>query len=141
MSHIPVNHPLRPVYRALAALAGLYILVFGIVGAVRAGGTPAFSQDHLYWVLGLRTNLGFAALSIAAGALLLLAAAVGRNVDRFVNLWGSVVFIAVGTVMLGLMRTNANVLGFSMVNCIVSFLLGSLLLTAGLYGRSARTTA
>lgn len=136
MSHIPVNHPLRPLYQVLAAFAGLYVLVFGIVGAVRAGGTPAFSREHLFWVLGLRTNLGFAFLSIAAGAVLVVAAAIGRNVDRFVNLYGSLVFLAVGMVMLGLMRTNANVLGFSMVNCIVSFVLGTVLLAAGLYGRS-----
>ncbi|HKT04485.1 MAG TPA: DUF4383 domain-containing protein [Rugosimonospora sp.] len=139
MSHIPVNHPLRPLYRVLAAVAGLYVLVFGIVAAARTSGTPAFSQDHLQWVLGLRTNLGFAWLSVAAGAVLLLAAAIGRNVDRVVNLAGSLVFIAAGMAMLGLMRTDANVLGFSMANCVVSFVLGTVLLTAGLYGRTGRS--
>ena len=32
MAHIPVNHPARPVYRAIAGLIALYILIFGIFG-------------------------------------------------------------------------------------------------------------
>ena len=135
MEELPVNHPLRPLCRALAALAGLYVLVFGITGYVRTKGTPLFSRDHLEWVLGLRTNLGFAAVSVVVGAVLLLAALIGRNVDRTVNLVASVVFLGVGMLMLALVRTDLNFLGFSVVNCIVSFVLGSVLLTAGLYGK------
>ena len=32
MAHFPVNHPARPLYRVLAGLIGLYILVFGVYG-------------------------------------------------------------------------------------------------------------
>ena len=81
MSHYPVNHPLRPLYRVLAAIAGLYVLVFGVVGVVRAGGAPVFDRSDMV-VLGLRTNLAFALMSIGAGAVILLAWFVGRNVDR-----------------------------------------------------------
>ena len=42
----------------------------------------------------------------------------------------------VGILMLLLLETDANFLGFSMSNCIVSFLIGVVLLTAGLYAKS-----
>jgi hypothetical protein len=137
--HTPVNHHLRPLYRTLAALAGLYVLVFGIVGIVRSSGLPAFEQDGLPWVLGLRANPAFAVLSIVAGAVLLLANLIGRNFDHLVNLAASVVFLLVGMAMLALLQTNANFLGFSMVNCIVSFILGLLTGIAGLYDKVGST--
>lgn len=136
MSHFPVNHPLRPFYRVLAAFAGLYVLGFGAVGIVRAAGSPFFDRGELT-VLGLRTNLAFAVASVLAGAVILLAIFVGRNVDYAVNVWGGVAFMVVGTVGLGLLQTDLNVLNFSMATVIVSFVIGMLLFTAGLYGRSA----
>jgi len=136
LTHLPVNHPLRPLYRILAALAGGYILLFGIVGSARTWGTAAFAQDHLPWVLGLRTNLAFAWLSIVSGAVLVVCAVVGRNFDHLVNLLGGLLFMAVGMLMLGLLRTDVNFLGFSMTNCIVSFVLGTIVFAAGLYGRT-----
>ena len=85
MAHIPVNHPLRPLYRVLAALVGAYVLVFGIIGLVRTWGDDLFARDSV-WVLGLRTNLAFALLSVIFGAVILLADVVGGNVDHLVNL-------------------------------------------------------
>jgi hypothetical protein len=134
--HLPVNHPLRPVYRVLAALVGAYSLVFGIVGFTKTQGTSLFAHTDLPWVLGLRTNLAFALLSIVSGAVLIVCAVIGGNLDFFVNLLGGLVFMVVGVLMLGLMQTDANFLGFSMTNCIVSLLLGTLVFTAGLYGRT-----
>ena len=134
-THIPVNHPLRPLYRVLAALVGGYTLVFGIVGFTQTRGTPLFAQTGLPWVLGLRTNLAFALVPIVSGAVLLVSAIIGRNLDYLVNLFGGVVFMVVGMLMLGLLQTNANFLGFSVTNCIVSFILGCICFTAGLYGR------
>jgi len=136
LTHLPVNHPLRNLYRAAAALIGAGVLVFGIVGFTRTRGTALFAQDHLPWVLGLRTNLAFALLSIVSGAVLLVCAVVGRNLDHVVNFLGGIVFMAVGMLMLGLLRTDANFLGFSMTNCIVSFVLGTIVFAAGLYGRT-----
>jgi hypothetical protein len=140
-SHIPVNHPLRPMYRALAAIAGLYVLIFGIVGFTRTRGTGLFAQEHLPSVLGLRTNLAFALVSIAAGIVIIVSAAVGRNIDYMINLVAGVVFMAVGMIMLGLMNTNANFLGFSMTNCVVSFVLGMAILAAGLYAKTGPKAA
>lgn len=137
MSHIPVDHPLRPLYRVLAALAGIFLLVFGIVGVTQTRGTDFFAQTGLPWVLGLRTNLALAVLSIAAGVVLVAGTAIGHNVDHVVDLVGGAVFMLVGMIMLGLVRTDADILGFSAANCIVSLLIGVVLFTAGLYGRTA----
>jgi hypothetical protein len=140
MSHYPVNHPLRPLYRVLSALAAIYVLMFGLVGIVQTGSGELFDRGDMV-VLGLRTNLAFAVASVVAGAVILLASFVGRNVDRQVNLWGGVVFMAAGTALLALLDTDLNVLNFSMATVIVSFGIGLLLFTAGLYGKSGPVAA
>ena len=135
-SHLPVNHPLRPLYRVLVALIGAGIVVFGIVGYTRTRGTALFAQEHLPWVLGLRTNLAFALLSVLSGAVLVVCAVIGRNLDFRINLLGGLLFMVIGMLMLGLLRTDVNFLGFSMTNCVVSLVLGTVVFTAGLYGRT-----
>jgi hypothetical protein len=136
MAHIPINHPLRPLYRVLTALAGLYILIFGIIGATKAGGAPLFAQHNLHWVLGLRTNLAFAILSIAAGVVILVSVFIGRNIDHYLDLGAGAVFLLVGMLMLALLQTDANFLGFSVVNCVASFIIGTVVFSAGLYGKT-----
>ncbi len=136
MAHTPINHPLRGFYRFLSALAGLYVLVFGVVAFTKTKGEPLFSQTHTAWALGLRSNLAFAIISIIAGAVILVAAMLGRNIDHFVFLWGGGVFMIMGIVMLLLLESDSNFLAFSMSNCIVSFIIGSILVTAGLYTKS-----
>jgi hypothetical protein len=135
MAHLPVNHPARPLLRVLAAVIGLYVLSFGIAGLVDTWGLSFFNRDD-NWVLGLRTNPAFSVLSIVAGAVLAAGAAIGRNVDHFINLAGGVVFLVAGMVMMTLLRTEANLLNFAMANCIVSFVIGLGLLHAGLYGKT-----
>jgi len=136
MSHIPVNHPLRRLYKTLTAFAGLYILIFGIVGLTKTSGMALFSQSNLPRVLGLRTNLAFAILSVLGGLVMLAAVAIGRNIDHYMEIAAGGVFIFVGLLMLALLQTDANFLGFSMVNCIVSFILGMVVFAAGLYGKT-----
>jgi hypothetical protein len=136
MAHIPINHPLRPLYRVLTAIAGLYILIFGIIGAIKTGGNPLFDQKDLHWVLGLRTNLAFAILSIVAGVVIMVSVFIGHNVDHYLDIGAGLGFMVVGMLMLTLLQTDANFLGFSVVNCIVSFVLGMVVLAAGLYGKT-----
>jgi hypothetical protein len=136
MSHIPINHPMRTLYRVLAALAGIYVLAFGVVALSRTSGEPLFTQDHLRWALGLRANMAFALISVAAGVVILGCAVIGRNIDHFINTVGGVFFMAMGMAMMILLRTNANFLGFSMANCIASFVIGLVLFAAGLYGKT-----
>jgi hypothetical protein len=135
MAHLPVNHPARPLLRVLAAVVGLYVLIFGIAGLVDTWGLSFFNRDE-NWVLGLRTNPAFSVLSVVAGAVLVAGAAYGRNIDHFINLTGGVVFLVAGMLMMTLLRTEANLLNFAMPNCIVSFLIGLGLLQAGLYGKT-----
>jgi hypothetical protein len=42
-SHIPVNHRMRGFWRVLATLAGLYVLLAGIVGLSRTSGMATFA--------------------------------------------------------------------------------------------------
>lgn len=133
--HIPVNHHLRPVYRAIALLVGAYFVVYGIIGFARTSGQDFFTRDDAEWVLGLRTNAAFAILSIVVGAVLVLANLVGRNVDSTVNMGMSILLGVVGTALLTVMQTDLNVFAFSMVNVIVVYSAAIILGTAGLYGK------
>jgi hypothetical protein len=135
MAHFPVNHHLRPLYRVLAGLCGLYVLVFGIVAFTRHGHVGIFAQRDVPAALGLHANPAFAMLSIVVGAILFAGAVIGRNVDRWINLVGALVFLVAGMLMLTLLRTSLNVLGFTVATCVVSLVIGMVLLTAGLYGQ------
>src|SRR5262245_57493348 len=124
MSHYPINHHLQPLYRVLAGLCGVYVLIFGIAAVIQTSDRTFFGQDDLPWVLGLRANQAFGWLSILAGVVLIGGALIGRNIDRWINLIGSFVFLVAGFAMMILMQTRLNYLGFTMATCIVSFILG-----------------
>jgi hypothetical protein len=136
--HLPVNHRYRPLYRFLASLAGLYVIVFGIVGAVVSRGHGAFSRGPME-ALGLHTNLAFSILSIVVGAVALLGVALGRNLDFYLELFGGAAFLLVGMLMLALLETGLNILNFTVATCVVSFVIGLVLFTAGLYSRTGTT--
>lgn len=139
-SHIPVNHRLQPFYRFLAALAGIYVLVFGIIGVTRTGSHALFDQNGDVSVFGLRSNLAFAIISIIVGVVVLGGAIIGGNFDHFINLFGGIVFLGAGILMMALLETDADFLNFQMATCIVSFVIGIVLFTAGLYGRTGSMT-
>jgi Domain of unknown function (DUF4383) len=134
MAHIPVNHHLRQLYRTVAVLTGLYVLVFGIAGAVESAGSDFFDRGDIV-ALGLRTNMAFSVLSIVSGAVILGGVLLGRNIDQFINYWGGFLFLIVPTVMLLLLRTDGNILNFSITTVVVSYVIGMVLLAAGLYGK------
>jgi hypothetical protein len=135
MAHLPVNHPSRPFVRLAAAGIGIYILGFGIVGLVESSGLSVFDRGDT-WALGLQTNPAFSILSILAGAVILGAALVGRNVDHFVSLWGGILFLVAGLGMMAVLHTEANLLNFALPNVVVSLLIGMALVTVGLYSKS-----
>ena len=136
LNHFPINHRFRRIYRTLAGLAGLYVLIFGIIGVTKAGGTGLFGRGHIV-ALGLRTNMAFSILSIVVGVLVIGATLYGRNLAHFVHFFGGLVFLLAGLVMLAVLRTSANFLNFTVATCVVSFVIGLVMLTAGLYGRVA----
>ena len=132
--HLPINHRLGGFYRFLAGLAGLYILAFGIVGVIETRGQGFFERSTTE-ALGLRTNPAFAILSIVVGAIVLLGALIGRNIDHYINYFGGIVFWAAGLAGLLVMSTKANILNFNVTTSIVSFIIGTVLFLSGLYGK------
>jgi hypothetical protein len=138
-SHLPVNHPLRPLYRLAAAVSALFALVIGALGAAETSDLPLFQQDDNFVFFGLvRVNLGHSLLMLGSGVLLLLAVLIGRNVDRVLNLFLGGALMMIGLAALPLLRTEVNYLNFDMGNVIIAMVLGIVLFTAGLYGRTAR---
>ncbi len=135
MAHFPVNHQLRPLYRVLAGLCGIYVLAFGITALVQVRDRPFFARTDLPSVLGLHANRAFAILSVVAGAIIVIGAIIGHNTDYWINIACGAVFLLAGLVMLTLLRTEFDFLGFTVTTCIVSFVIGVILALAGLYGR------
>lgn len=134
MAHLPINHRFGGFYRFLAGVGGLYVLLFGIIGAAKTSGDPLFDRGDVT-ALGLRTNLAFSILSIVVGAILVLGALIGRNIDHYINYFGGIVFWGSGLFNLAFNHTKANVLNFNVSTCVVSFLLGTAFMLSGLYGK------
>ena len=134
MAHTPVNHPARPVYRAIGGLTGLYLVIFGALGAIESAGGEFFAQDDTS-VLGQGTNLGYSVVTLLLGVLILVAAGIGRNIDAAANQWLGYLFMALSLLALAFIRTDANFLNFSISTVVVAMLVGLVLLTAGMYGK------
>jgi hypothetical protein len=132
--HTPVNHPLRPFYRTLAALAGVYLVVFGVLGLVATGDAKAVGRSDAT-VLGQHTNVTFAAICLVLGVIVLAGLLIGRNLDVTVNTYLGWGLISVGTLSMLFSHTDLNVLNFSISTCVVSYIAGLVLVTAGLYGK------
>ncbi|WP_326562491.1 DUF4383 domain-containing protein [Micromonospora sp. NBC_01796] len=135
MAHNPVNHPARPIYRAIGGLTGLYLVIFGVLGLIETGGSEAFAQDETTTVLGQGTNLGHSVLAVVLGMIVLIATGLGRNIDAAVNKWFGYLLMAVSLAGLAVIRTDANYLNFSIAGVVVTMLVGLVLLMAGMYGR------
>jgi hypothetical protein len=140
MAHNPVNHPLRPLYRALGALSGVWLILFGIVGLIVNAGDDFFAL-HPEHVLGLGANMFASVLSLITGVTVVIATALGRNLDteayKYLG-WG---ILAVGSYGLAAIRTDANFLGFTVGTVVTEYLVGLILVLAGLYIKSAPTSA
>jgi hypothetical protein len=141
LSHMPVDHHLRPLYRFLTLVTGAYVLLFGIVGVIQTNGGGFFARADVS-ALGLRTNLAFAVASVVAGVVLIASVFIGRNVDTTVAFWGGLAFMVAGMAMLTFLNTHdLNVLNSTMATVGVSFGIGTLLFTAGMYIRSSGRAA
>ncbi|PTA45651.1 DUF4383 domain-containing protein [Micromonospora sp. RP3T] len=134
MAHTPVNHPARPIYRAIGGLVGLYFVVFGGLGIIASAGNDFFAQDDTR-VLGQGTNMGLSLLSILIGVVILVGTAIGRNLDVAVNQWVAYTLMVIGLAALAFLQTDANVLNFSIMTVIVVLTLSLVLLVAGMYGK------
>ncbi|MGC4809426.1 DUF4383 domain-containing protein [Micromonospora sp. DT228] len=134
MAHTPVNHPARPIYRAIGGLTGLYLVVFGVLGIIASTGNEILAQDDTR-VLGQGTNLGFSLISVLLGIVVLVGTALGRNIDVAINQWLSYALMVISLASLAFIRTDANVLNFSIVTVIVVMTVALLLLMVGMYGK------
>ncbi|MFV2017536.1 DUF4383 domain-containing protein [Micromonospora sp. LOL_023] len=134
MSHTPVNHPARPIYRAIAALTGLYLAIFGVLGVVTTFGDAPFAQDDTR-VLGQGANLGFSALCLLLGVIVLAGVGLGRNIDAAINTALAWALMALSLAELAVLRTDANFLNFTVSTCVVVMTIGLVLLMAGMYGK------
>ena len=136
MAHNPVNHPLRPIYRALGALTGAYLVLFGIIGAIMTAGDGLFG-DGSDRVLGQRTNLLWSLVAALIGAIVLIATVIGRNSDTVVDRYFGWGLLAIGSFSLGAIRTDANFLNISISTVVVTYLIGLVLIMAAYYSKVA----
>jgi hypothetical protein len=137
MAHNPVNHPLRPLYRTLGFLAGAYLVVFGIVGLI--GGDLNFAGLNSGTVFGLGSSILWSIISIIVGAIIVLAAVVGRNVDVAANKYLGWTLIVLGGFGLATSRTDANAFGLTIGTVIVTFGVALMLVLSSLYGKVVPT--
>lgn len=133
LTNLPTDNPLNRVYRVAAAIIGLGVLTFGVLGYVHLLGF--FDTSGGRTVLGLSSNVLLSTISVVVGVLLLIGAAAGGNRAAELNFVLGVLFLGSGLANLTLLRTSWNILNFQMRNVIFSFVAGLLLLTFGLYGR------
>ncbi|MBQ0992144.1 DUF4383 domain-containing protein [Micromonospora sp. PSH03] len=134
MAHTPVNHPARPIYRAIGGLTGLYLVVFGVLGIIASTGNEILAQDDTR-VLGQGTNLGFSLLSVLLGIIVLVGTALGRNIDVAINQWLAYTLMVVSLAGLAFIRTDANIFNFSITTVVVVMTAALVLLMVGMYGK------
>ena len=127
MAHTPINHPLRPLYRALGALVGVYLIVFGVVGFLVAG------DGHR--VLGQGANLLWCVVSLLLGVVVLAVTVIGRNLDAKIDQYVGWALVVIAVYELATNRTDANFLDFTVSTVIVTILAGLTLIMAGFYSK------
>ena len=133
LAHIPVNHHLRPLYRALAGLSGVFLVALGIFGLIETSGHELFAREDLPTVLGMQFNPFGAGMFLVFGIVVLALTALGRNIDHLGNFWVGQILVLIAMFELAFLRTDLNLLGFNMAAVIVTMVVGLVVLTASLY--------
>ena len=123
---VPVVHQYGAV--AVAAVIG----VFGILGL--ADGLDYFSTEGDR-VLGLSSNGLLSTVSLVTASVLVAAVFRSARTASTIMMVIGALFLVSALVNLALLRTDYNVLAFSMANVIFSIGAGLVLLTLGAYGR------
>ena len=134
MSHNPVNHPARPIYRAIGGLVGLYFAVFGVLGIIVSAGNDLLAQDDTK-VFGQGTNLGWSLVAVLLGLAVLAGTVLGRNLDVAINKALAYALVVIGLAELAFLQTDANLFNWSILTVIVVLVLALVLLMAAMYGK------
>ena len=135
MAHYPVNHPLRPLYRALAAVVGVALILFGVIGFIQTSGDGLFGHPEAK-IVGLGGNLAASILSVLLGLVVVAATVIGRNVDTATHRVLGWTILVIGSYELAVSRTDANFLDFSIGTVTLYYTLGVLLILSGLYTKT-----
>lgn len=126
------QHPVHVVHRIGAGTLGIVLWVFAGLGYAN-GLQPFETQGQM--VLGLSSNGLLSTISLAAGAVLIAAAAWrGPAASTTTAVMGGL-FLVSGLVHLVILRTEWNILDFGLANVYFSLGAGMALLFLGLYGR------
>jgi hypothetical protein len=133
LAHIPINHHLRPLYRALAGLSGLFLVVVGVWAVIETSGLDLFAREGLPKVLGLQFNPFSAGMYVVFGIGVLAVTALGRNIDHLGNFWLGQLLVLIALLDLAFLRTDANLLGLNMTSVIVTMIVGLVVWTSSLY--------
>lgn len=135
LAHIPVNHHLRPLYRVLAGLSGLYLVVLGAFGLAGTGGLALTAQEGLPEVYGQQLNPLSAGMVLVFGIGVLAVTALGRNIDHFGNFWLGQFLTIIPLLAMAFLRTDGNVLGLNMTSVIVLMVIGLVVWLSSLYAK------
>jgi hypothetical protein len=115
MPHFPLNHPLGGFYRGIAIFTAIAMVIYPL----------AFSD-----------NASFAVVMMVLAVPVLLGVFAGRDRYHFFNEVIGGVLIALGVAGLLVLHSPYNYLDLNVSACIVLFVLGSVLLTAGMYTKT-----
>ncbi|WP_340385685.1 DUF4383 domain-containing protein [Streptomyces sp. SS7] len=129
---LPVDHKPAAVHRYGAAVCGLALLVFGVLGF--ADELSPFDTDGKT-IAGMSTNGVLSLVSVVVGLALVGGAVIGGNVASTLDMVVGVLFLLSGFVHIFTLDRPANFLDFGMTNVVFSFVTGLIILTFGMYGR------
>lgn len=119
------RHPVVRFHRIGAAVIGLLLVVFGVLGYLGSIGFLAVHGDHalgLFWLV--------------LALVLLLSALSARAAAQTTTIVGGLLLV-VGLLSMALLHTGANVLGLTIWNVVSGLVIGLVLLTVGLFGRAS----
>ena len=124
---LPLNHPLRHLYRGVAGAIGLAMIGFGLIGL---NGHPPLPR--------LAANVALAIVALLLGLVLVAASLLRRQFSHVVYLAVGGALMVVGLAMLLLLRT-ADFFGATMTTCLVVLTVGLAVFVAGTYTRTGST--
>jgi Domain of unknown function (DUF4383) len=132
VSSTPPGRRLDLVHRIGAAVLGVGLCVFGVLGFIDR---LEFLAIRGKVILGLASNGLLSMISLIVGGILIGAALRGGRISSTITVVVGLLFLLSGLLNLAVLDTEFNLLAFRLSNVIFSFIAGMLLLFLGSYGR------